>query len=272
MDTFDKDTLPKLKKELKSVEEARSLLQTRKSLADQVQTDVIVIDKLAQESRDIERRIESYLKANPSQEISVGGDLSTLTDEKKRLDEEFNELGKRIAGARERIDAYYERAKRVNGLREKLNEMKTRRGELEMRSQKKTSLSEKRDELRREMEEAESECGKLGDKLKVAAKALSELQKQRESMLDEQKGASDSRRKMSDELNKLSERMSELSRAIETFEANDLPRLEKLRKEIKSFDTDERQVSYLEPFLNKPFIYIYKVVYYRFYMRPKQIA
>lgn len=242
LENLDKDTLPKLKKEVKSMDESRSQLQTRKSLADQIQTDVIVINKLAHECVDIDRRMESYIKANPIVSSENGGDLSGLNEEKKQLDDELNRLTGCISERRDRIGACYKRADRVNTLKEKLNEMKTRRSELEMRSQKKTALGEKRDELAMEIMEAEAECGRLVETLKAATKTLNDLQKERDSMINEHREVVDKRRRFRDELWGLAEKIAGLTRSIDEFETNDLPRLDKLRKDLKAIDFDEKQV------------------------------
>jgi hypothetical protein len=89
LDVLDKETLPKLRKELKEVEAARSKLETRKSYADQIQTDVILIDKFANECSEIDRKIEACLRKNPT--IGNDGlDLAQLNEEKKELNDELN--------------------------------------------------------------------------------------------------------------------------------------------------------------------------------------
>lgn len=241
IEALDKDTLPKLKKELKSVEETRTFLQTRKSYAEQNHTDVIVIDKLATECRDIEHRMEAYVRAHPV--LADDDDVTKLTEEKRQMDAQFDKLAASISERRDRIGQCYKRADRVHALKEKLNEMRTRRTELESRSQKKSALVDKRDELRQEISQVEAECEKLGEKLKVTVRDLAALQKQREALVSEQREIIDQRRRLSDELLQLSERIGELNRAIDAFKNSDLPRLEKLRKELKNFDVEEKQVS-----------------------------
>lgn len=91
LEGIDKEVM-KLKRELKDLDETRAALQARKSLADQIQTDIILIDKLANECGDVERRIDAFVKTNPSVKSlsNTSADIGQLNDEKKRINDEIN--------------------------------------------------------------------------------------------------------------------------------------------------------------------------------------
>jgi uncharacterized coiled-coil DUF342 family protein len=153
-------------------------------------------------------------------------------------------IGNSIYEKREALNGCYKRTDRINSLKEKLNELKKKQTELVMRSQKKSQLVEKCDELQRELEDAKAEVGKLNEQLKSAVRSLNELVKERESSGATDKEALDKRYHFNDELKQIYMKIKDLNHSIEVFEKNDQSKLDSIRKEIKSIESEEKQVNY----------------------------
>ncbi len=59
IDTLDRNVLPKIKSELKQNQEMLSKLEKLRSCSEQLQNEIVIIDKYAHESKDLEKKIQS---------------------------------------------------------------------------------------------------------------------------------------------------------------------------------------------------------------------
>ena len=70
LDALDRDTLPKLREELRSADAQSKELHRRKQFAEQLHTDVVLIDKYAAECGEAERKIEQLMRNSSAAEAN----------------------------------------------------------------------------------------------------------------------------------------------------------------------------------------------------------
>lgn len=83
LDNYDKNVLPKLKAESKTNEEQIKKLENLKTCSENIQNEVVLIDKYFNECKDLERKINEKQKNNTS--LSQNESLETLESEKGRF-------------------------------------------------------------------------------------------------------------------------------------------------------------------------------------------
>lgn len=63
LDSLDRDTLPKLRAELKETESLLKETEKRKQFSEQLQSEIVIIDKYAREGADIDKKLEQINKS-----------------------------------------------------------------------------------------------------------------------------------------------------------------------------------------------------------------
>lgn len=238
IETLDRNELPKLRADLKATEDIVNKLNARKACADQLQNEIVLIDKYAHECADAERKIDLAKRQNEPQDDV---DLDELNMEKCAMQEELNRNEKRISEKREEMNANYKRTDRINTLKERLNELKQRKTDLAARMQKKGQLEDKKIELTREMDEIRNDMKSLNEKLELKKTKLDELIESREENQMSERAMIEQRRSSLDKVKDLFNRMQLLIDSIHDYEMNNQSDAEKLRRELKNIEADERQ-------------------------------
>ena len=234
-DIYDRETLPKLRAELKQNETQLKEIEKRKQFGDQLQNEIVLIDKYASECAEIEKKVEQLIKSNPtSQETKEeSNDLDDLSMHKSAIQAEFNQLNKTIKTKQDEISSNYARTDHINSLTRTLNELKARRTELTIKSQKKNSLHEKTVELEEEISEANATMDKLNSELKESQGKLCCLIEERQEISANSQKELRARSRLFDEIKELHNRIRDQIEFVKNYEKNDDANLNKLRKNLK---------------------------------------
>jgi chromosome segregation ATPase len=243
---YDKDTLPKMRAEQKECDEQLKLVETRRKLAEQLQNEIVIIDKYASECGDIERKIDAVIRNNSqlSEDEDSGVDIDDLSVQKAALQTEATQLAQAVRAKQDEVTKHYKRTDHVNSLKERLNEMKTKRNELTMRSQKKAQLGEKKLELEAEIKSAEASMAELNAELKVSIQSLSKLVSDRQANQAVGQASLAERSKFHAELRDLMSRVREHAQFVEKFESgNEIGQRKNLKRDLKELEECEREGS-----------------------------
>jgi DNA repair protein RAD50 len=243
LDSYDRSILPKLRSELKENEEIMKKLEERKANSDQIQNEIVLIDKYSSECAEIDSKIEriaatSALNDDTDDDASL--DLENLNTHKSQIKNELDTIGSSIEAKQEEINRNYARTDRINSLKEKLNELKTKKNELAMKCQKKTQLIEKQGELEHELTNSEHEIEELNAKLKQSMQNLNRLIQERQEKMSESQSKISQRSKFIEELRANLVKLSDLIEFKLNYEQNDDSNLTRLRKELKEIEIKER--------------------------------
>jgi DNA repair protein RAD50 len=246
IDQYDKDMLPKLRAELKESDAELKEIEKRKQFAEQLQNEIVIIDKYASECNDIERKIDMVNRNNPqlSGSDDANLDLDELNMEKSAIQTEMSRLAKLIESKRDEMTRNYARTDQINSMKEKLNEMKTRRNELAMKSQKKTQMIDKKCELESEINEAEQSITQLNSELKASVANLNRLISERQAKQSENQATLAKRSKYFDEIKDMHNRVKDQIEYVMNFESSDDPtQAKQLKKELREIDLKEREIN-----------------------------
>ena len=255
IDTLDRNVLPKIKSELKQNQEMLSKLEKLRSCSEQLQNEIVIIDKYAHESKDLEKKIHSQnvhlnaLNASISQEditdLEIDADeniLNQLKTKKTSLQSDLQLLVKQIQLKQDELTKNYSLTDTINTLKEKLNSLKTKRNDLESKMQKKSQLKQKQEELNTENEENECEVASLNEKLKTQVENICRIAARRQDQLLRNKELLKERNKLINEIISIKSSAEDLVFSIKNFETNEAPRLVTLKKEVKTIEIDENEI------------------------------
>jgi len=257
VESYDRNVLPKIKNELKNNQESLKKLEQLKSCSDLIQNEIVLIDKYANESKDLEKKIQiqnktlndlnASISQNDLDELEIdskrGSILNQLNEQKSKIQNEMQALNIQIQSKQDELNKNYTLHDLINNLKEKLNSLKTKRNDLESKMQKKTQLTDKQQELRNEIDESQLEINDLSVKLKTLINLICDLTAKRQEKLNKNKELFKQRSKLANDLNLAKSVIEELALNIQNFENNESNRLTSLKKEIKSKEKEENEIN-----------------------------
>lgn len=244
IDELDRNVVPKIKAELKANQESLDKLDSLKSCCDLLQNEIVLIDKYANEAKDLEKKIQIQMinlsRLNSNESTTSLDDLNLM---KSELQAELQALNKKIQSKQDELNSSYALTDKINSLKERLNTLKTRRNDLESKMQKRTQLSEKQKELLDENEQTQTEIESLNEELKKLIENICEMTSKRQQQLNSNRDLFRERTKLLNELNSIRNSCEELDHSIRGFEQNDSSKLVDLKRDIKQIEREESEIN-----------------------------
>jgi DNA repair protein RAD50 len=184
VDNLDKAIIVKLKSDLKEINQTLNDLYLKKALCDQLQNEIVLIDKYANECSDIDKKIKSNQVILFDQKNAIIS-IDSIEKEKKDLNDQINILDNSIEEIRSKISKNYKSIDALNNFKEILNEKKNNRNEFLYKMQKKAQLLDKLSELNDQNLVNEKETAVLKIKLQDSTDKINNLIIERQEKLDE---------------------------------------------------------------------------------------
>jgi DNA repair protein RAD50 len=187
IENLDKTVIIKLKSDLKEINETLNELHIKKTLCDQLQNEIVLIDKYANECNDIEKKIQLNEIGNLNAEDEIGSvqSIENLEGDKIILNEKMNSVESSIDEIRHQIVNNYKLVDNLNNLKEKLNGKKAKLNEFLFKAQKKTQFSEKISELNDQAQANQKEIIVLEKNLENSLEKINSYISERQEKINE---------------------------------------------------------------------------------------
>jgi DNA repair protein RAD50 len=254
VETYDRSVLPKLKSELKEINQELSKLQSRKAISEQLQNDIVLIDKYINECNELDKKIiaskqklsiqeEPNFSSNKENVENNYASIEKLNQEKKEIEDKFCKLNESIGENRTLLAENYKIVDKLNNFKENLNEYKSKRNDIMFKTQKKSQLLEKQMDLDNELNDNQKEINQLKTRLQESSQKIDSMTKDRqEKCFQHETFLKDNTQKLN-EVSELKLRLEELYKIINNFEENDQSKMKSLNDEIKLVETQIKQIN-----------------------------
>jgi DNA repair protein RAD50 len=152
-------------------------------------------------------------------------------------------LSKSIKEKQNEISQHYDRVEQINKLKEKVNQLTSQKNDLQAKFQKKNQLIEKRDELLKECKQNEKQIASFKQDLSEALSKMNTLIDEKKNKTRQSSNLITQEKKVFDELKALQCKITDLTCDLVKFETSNDFNDEKLKKELKSLDKEEKKTN-----------------------------